>query len=177
MATNVRAVLMASFLLMLAITLNARVIQEQGGQEDNGEMLREILHDIKQGSIVDQMKKQLLALLLNDQEAKAQAASHLQSLFEGDLDISQEEIDDAYGPTSKPVAAEAQANDLYGSDYFEGDLNIPQEEINDAYGKSSEVSDLHVNVFKILKIIIRIGIHIIICMHAVNYTPTTILCW
>ncbi len=145
MATNVRAVLMASFLLMLAITLNARVIQEQGGQEDNGEILREILHDIKQGSIgdgdINQMKKQLLALLLNDQEAKAQAASHLQSLFEGDLDISQKEIDDVYGPTSKPVAAEAQANNLYGSDYFEGDLDIPQEEINNAYGKSSEVSE------------------------------------
>ncbi len=110
MATNVRAVLMASFLLMLAITLNARVIQEQGGQEDNGEILREILHDIKQGSIGDDlMKKQLLALLLNDQEAKAQAASHSQSLFD-----------------------------------------ISQEEIKDAYGKSSEVSDLHVNVFKIL---------------------------
>ncbi len=105
MATNVRAVLMASFLLMLAITLNARVIQEQGGQEDNGEMSREILHDIKQGSIgdgdIDQMKKELLALLLNDQEAKAQAASHLQSLFEGDLDISQEEINDAYGKSSE----------------------------------------------------------------------------
>ncbi len=112
MATNVRAVLTASFLLMLAITLNARVIQEQGGQEDNGEMLREILHDIKQGSIgdgdIDLMKKELLALLLNDQEAKAQAASHSQSLFD-----------------------------------------ISQEEINGAYGKSSEVSDLHVNVFKI----------------------------
>ncbi len=61
MATNLRAVLTASFLLMLAITLNARVIQDQGRQEDNGEMSREILHDIKQGSIgdgdIDQMKK------------------------------------------------------------------------------------------------------------------------
>ncbi len=105
MATNVRAVLMVSFLLMLAITLNASVIQEQGGQENNGEMSREILHDIKQGSIgdgdIDQMKKQLLALLLNDQEAKAQAASHLQSLFEGDLDIPQEEINGAYGKSSE----------------------------------------------------------------------------
>ncbi len=37
MATNMRAMLTASFLLMLAITLNARVIQEQGRQEGNVE--------------------------------------------------------------------------------------------------------------------------------------------
>ncbi len=147
MATNVRAVLTASFLLMLAITLNARVIQEQGGQEDNGEILREILHDIKQGSIgdddIDQMKKEILALLLNDQEAKAQANLYDPNKFEGDLDIPQEEKNEAYGTTSKPVAAEAQAT-MYGSDLFEGDLDISEEQKNDAYGKSSEVSDLHV---------------------------------
>ena len=140
MATNVRAVLTASFLLMLAITLNARVIQEQGGQEDNGEMSREILHNNKRGSIIDQMKKEILALLLNDQQVKAQA--NLDSnLFEGDLNLPKKEIEDAYGPTSKPEEgeAEAQAN-LYGSNYFEGDLNLPKKEIEDAYGKSSEVS-------------------------------------
>ncbi len=46
-------------------------------KEDKKEMSREILHDIKQGSIgdgiIDQMKKEILASLLNDQEAKAQA--------------------------------------------------------------------------------------------------------
>ncbi len=148
MATNLRAVLTTSFLLMLAITLNARVIQEQGRQEYNGEMSREILHDIKQRSIgdgdIDRMKKEILALLLNDQEAKAQAASHLQSLFEGDLDLPQEEIDNAYGTTSKSVAAKAQA----ASHLFEGDLDLPEEIIKHAYGKSSEVSDLHVVRFK-----------------------------
>ncbi len=160
MATNLRAVLTTSFLLMLAITLNARVIQEQGRQEYNGEMSREILHVIKQRSIGDgdrALKKEILALLLNDQEAKAQAASHLQSLFEGDLDLPQEEIDDAYGTTSKSVAAKAQ------------------EIIKHTYGKSSEVSDLHVVRFKGYTHWVKINVYLHACckLHSHNYT----LCW
>ena len=94
MATNVRALQTVSFLLMLAITVNARVVSEQGGQEDNGEMSREFLHDIKQGSI-DQMKNEILALLLNDQETIAQ------SLFEEDLNIPKKEMDPAYRPSTE----------------------------------------------------------------------------
>ena len=60
MATNVRALQTVSFLLMLAITVNARVVSEQlGEQEDNGEMSRKFLYSIKQGNI-DQIKKEML---------------------------------------------------------------------------------------------------------------------
>ncbi len=127
MATNIRALQTVSFLLMLAITVNARVVPEQGGQEDNGEMSREFLHDIKQGSI-DQMKNEILALLLNDQETIAQ------SLFEEDLDIPK---NPAYRP-SKPEEAQAQAS-LYNPDLFEGDLKVSDKQIKAVYGTSSEV--------------------------------------
>ena len=95
MATNIRALQTISFLLMLAITVNARVVPEQvRGQEDNGEMSRKFLYDIKQGSI-DQMKNEILALLLNDQETIAQ------SLFEEYLDIPKKEMDPAYRPSTE----------------------------------------------------------------------------
>ncbi len=183
MATNVRALQTVSFLLMLAITVNARVVSEQvRGQEDNGEMSREFF---KQGHIgdgdIDQIKKEILALLLNDQETKAQAPSQLQSLFEEDLDIKKEEMDPEYRPTSKPEEAQAQ-DGMYNPDLFEGDLKISDKQIKAAYGKSSDVRK--VTCVQDTFVVGIINMHwFIICIaylhvsYNIIHSHNNILCW